>query len=94
MRGVGFGGPVRRAIRRRVRRRIRRRRIAIGGAVILAASARSGAVKLSQQDAQRIENATGMPPEDLEDQDLHETMAALNIQPQPLTPEDETALAE
>ena len=94
MRGVGMGGPGRRAMRRRVRRKVRRRRIVIGGAVVLAASAGAKAVKLSQQDAQKIEESTGMPPEDLEDADLQETMAELNIQSQPVTPEDEAALAE
>jgi hypothetical protein len=89
-----IGGPGRRAMRRRARRRIRRRRVVIGGAVVLAASAGSKAVKLSQQDAQKIEEATGMPPEDLEDNDLQETMAELNIQSQPLTAEDEAAIAE
>lgn len=39
------------------------------------------------------DEATGMPPENLEDQDLQETMAELNIQSQPVTPEDEAALA-
>lgn len=81
-------------MRRRVRRKVRRRRIVIGGAVMLAAGAGAKAVKLSQQDAQKIEEATGMPPEDLEDQDLQEAMEELSIQSQPLTPEDEAALAE
>jgi hypothetical protein len=94
MRGGGLGGPGRRAMRRRVRRKVRRRRIVIGGAVVLAASAGSKAVKVSEQDAQKIEEATGMPPEDLEDQDLQETMTELNIQSQPLTPEDEAGIAE
>ena len=61
---------------------------------MLAASAGAKAVKLSQQDAQKIEEATGMPPEDLEDQDLQEAMEELDIQSQPVTPEDEAALAE
>jgi hypothetical protein len=34
-----------------------------------------------------------MPPEELEDEDLQKTMAELNIQSQPVTPEDEAALA-
>jgi hypothetical protein len=93
MRARGLGGPGRRAMRRRVRRKVRRRRVVIGGAVVLAASAGAKAVKLSQQDAQKIEEATGMPPEDLEDQDLQEAMAELNIQSQPVTPDDEAALA-
>ena len=87
------GGPARRATRRRIRRRMRRRRVVVGGAVLLAASAGSKALKLSQQDAQKIEEATGMPPEDLEDQDLQAAMTELNIQPQPVTPEDEANLA-
>ena len=87
------GGPARRAARRRVRRRMRRRRVVVGGAVLLAASAGSKALKLSQQDAQKIEEATGTPPEDLEDQDLQAAMTELNIQPQPVTPEDEANLA-
>ena len=94
MPGRGIGGPGRRAMRRRVRRKVRRRRILIGGAVVLAASAGSKAVKVSEQDAQKIEEAAGMPPEDLEDADLQETMAELNIQSQPLTPDDEAAIAE
>ena len=94
MRRGGMGGPGRRAMRRRVRRKVRRRRIIVGGAVVLAASAGAKAVKLSQQDAEKIEEATGMPPEDLEDGELEETMAELNIQSQPVTPEDEAALAE
>lgn len=61
---------------------------------MLAAGAGAKAVKLSQQDAQKIEEATGMPPEGLEDQDLQEAMEELSIQSQPLTPEDEAALAE
>ena len=94
MRRRGMGGPGRRMARRHVRRAVRRRRIIVGGAVVLAASAGAKAVKLSQQDAQKIEEATGMPPEELEDEDLQETMAELNIQSQPVTAEDEAALAE
>ena len=94
MPGRGIGGPGRRAVRRHVRRKVRRRRIVIGGAVVLAASAGSKAVKVSEQDAKKIEESTGMPPEDLEDQDLQEAMTELNIQSQPLTPEDEAAIAE
>jgi hypothetical protein len=94
MRRGAMGGPGRRAMRRRVRRKVRRRRIIVGGAVVLAASAGAKAVKLSQQDAAKIEEATGMPPEDLEDADLQEAMTELNIESQPVTPEDEAALAE
>lgn len=77
---------------RRTRRRIRRRRVMIGGFVLLAAGGTYAAVKLSQQDAQRIEEHTGLPPEDLEDQDLEQALTELNIQSQPLTDEDKAAL--
>lgn len=79
---------------RRTRRRVRRRRVLVGGFVLLAAGGTYAAVKLSQKDAQRIEEHTGLPPEDLEDQDLEEAMSELNIQSQPLTDEDQAALGQ
>jgi len=69
-----------------------RRRMMIGGMVVIAAAGTAAAVKLSKQDAQRIEEHTGLPPEQLEDQDLQEAMQDLNIQSQPLTAEDQAAL--
>jgi len=75
-----------------VRRRVRRRRVLVGGFVVLAASGTYAAVKLSQQDAQRIEEHTGQPPDQLEDQDLEQAMQELNIQSAPLTDEDQAAL--
>jgi hypothetical protein len=65
----------------------------IGGMVVLAAAGTAKAIKLSKQDAQRIEEHTGLPPEQLEDEDLNQAMQELNIQPQPLTPEEQAALA-
>ena len=82
----------RRTTRRMVRRRVRRRRVLVGGFVVLAASGTYAAVKLSQQDAQRIEEHTGQPPDQLEDQDLEQAMQELNIQSAPLTDEDQAAL--
>ena len=84
----------RRTTRRMVRRRVRRRRVLVGGFVVLAASGTYAAVKLSQQDAQRIEEHTGQPPDQLEDQDLEQAMTELNIQSAPLTDEDQAALGE
>ena len=78
----------------RTRRRRRRRRVLVGGFVLLAAGGTYAAVKLSQQDAQRIEEHTGLPPEDLEDEDLEQAMSELNIQSQPLTDEDQAALGQ
>lgn len=78
---------------RRVRRRMRRRMVIVGGAVVLAAGATAAAIKLSSQDAQRIEEHTGIPPAELEDDDLTEAMNELGIQGQELTPEDQAALS-
>ena len=79
---------------RRVARRIRRRTMFVGGMMVLAASGTASAIKLSQQDAQRIEQHTGFPPDQLEDQDLNHAMQELNIQSQPLTAEEQTALGQ
>ena len=79
---------------RRVRRRMVRRTIVMGGMVVLAAAGTAAAIKLTQNDAQRIEEHTGLPPQELEDQDLEQAMQELNIQPQPLTPEDQATLAQ
>jgi Short C-terminal domain len=78
---------------RRVARRTMRRRMMIGGMVVIAAAGTAAAVKMSKQDAQRIEEHTGLPPEQLEDQDLQDAMQDLGIQGQPVTAEDQAALA-
>ena len=83
-----------RRVMRRVRRRMVRRTVLVGGMVLLAAGGTAAAIKLSQKDAQRIEEHTGLPPQELEDQDLEQAMQELNIQPQSLTPEDEAALTQ
>jgi hypothetical protein len=71
-----------------------RRTVLVGGMVLLAAGGTAAAIKLTQRDAQRIEEHTGLPPEQLEDQDLEQAMHELNIQTQPLTPEDQSALSQ
>ena len=81
-----------RRVARRVRRRVRRRTLFVGGMMVLAASGTAAAIKLSQQDAQRIEQHTGLPPDQLEDQDLNQAMQELNIQSQSLTPEEQAML--
>ena len=94
---MGRGRFVRRAARRAMRRtarRMARRRFLVGGMVVLATAGTALAIKLSRQDAQRIEEHTGLPPEQLEDHDLQEAMTELNIKPQPLTPADHTAIGE
>ena len=64
----------------------------VGGFVLLAAGGTYAAVKLSQKDADRIEEYTGIPPDELEEADLEQAMQELNIQSEPLTAEDEAAL--
>lgn len=77
---------------RRVARRIRRRTMFVGGMMVLAASGTAAAIKLSREDAQRIEQHTGFPPDQLEDQDLNQAMQELNIQSQALTAEEQASL--
>ena len=83
-----------RRVIRRTRRRMVRRTVMVGGMMLLAAGGTAAAIKLSQKDAQRIEEHTGLPPQELEDQDLEQAMQELNIQPQPLTPEEQAAMAQ
>jgi hypothetical protein len=61
--------------------------------VVLAATGTAAAIKLSQKDAERIEQHTGLPPEQLEDEDLNEAMQELGIQGQPATAEEQAALS-
>jgi hypothetical protein len=74
----------RRVIRRR-RRRMRRRVLLAGGMVAF------GAHKMSQSQAKQIEEHTGVPPEELEDEDLEAAMTDLDIPKQELTEEDRSA---
>jgi hypothetical protein len=50
--------------------------------------------KLTKQDSQQIEEYTGIPPEQMEEEDLKQAMQDLNIQSQPLTSEDQAALQQ
>ena len=47
-----------------------------------------GTHKMSQKDAKRIEEHTGVNPEELEDAELEQAMSELNIEKQTVTPED------
>lgn len=78
MRGRGMA-------RRRRRRRARRRIALVGGMVAF------GAHKMSQSHAQQIEEHTGVPPEELEDEDLEAAMVELGIPKAELTDEDRAA---
>lgn len=48
-----------------------------------------GVYKMSKRDAQRVEEHTGMPPEDLEDADLEAAMNELGIEKQTVTEADQ-----
>ena len=86
-------GPARRRSRRVYRRRLRRRRLLVGGAVVLAAGGAAYAgVKLAQKDADRIEEYTGVPVEELSDEDLQGAMDDLGVQSMEMTDEDYAAL--
>ncbi len=47
-----------------------------------------GVHKMSASQAKQVEEHTGVPPEELEDEDLEAAMAELNIPKQELTDED------
>ncbi|HSR30923.1 MAG TPA: SHOCT domain-containing protein [Anaerolineae bacterium] len=90
-------GPARRRSRRmyrRSRRRFRRRRILFGGAVLLAAGGAAYAgVKLAQKDADHIEEYTGVPVEELSDEELQGAMDDLGVQSMELDEQDYAALS-
>lgn len=70
--GMGRGRAVRRTRRRG--RRVRRRRVMLVGGLVA-----FGAYKMSTRDADRIEEHTGVPPEELDDEELDQAMDELNI---------------
>lgn len=65
-----------------VRRRRRRRILLVGGLVAF------GTYKFSQRDAQRIEEHTGVNPEEMDDAELEQAMTDLSIEPQSVTSAD------
>jgi len=77
---------------RRVIRRRRRRRVVLGGMILLSAGAGAAAVKLTQRDAQRIEEHSGASVDELTDEELTGAMKDLGIQSAALSPEEKAAL--
>lgn len=63
---------------------MRRRRILLVGGLVA-----FGVHKMSKRDADRIEQHTGIPPEELEDADLEQAMDELGIEKQQVTSEDQ-----
>ena len=81
-RGVGRG-PGRPA--RRMRRRRRRRRLLVGGMLAY------GAYKMTQKQADQIQQHTGVDPEEMTDQELAQAMDELGIEKQQVTDADQEA---
>ena len=50
-----------------------------------------GSYKMSQKDAERIEQHTGVEPEELTDEELGQAMDDLDIEKQTVTAEDQEA---
>ena len=85
MRRRGARGPAMKAGRRHRRKR-RRRLVLAGGAVVWAGH------KMSKKDAERIEEHTGKPPDELSDEEVEAAMGELGIEEQELTEEDKAAI--
>lgn len=70
---------------RAVRRRRRRRRLLVGGLMAF------GAYKMSQQQADQVQQHTGVDPEELTDEELAQAMDELGIEKQAVTDADQDA---
>ena len=76
---------------RRGMMRRRRRRVMVAGMVVVGAT--SSMVKMSQADADKIQQTTGKAPEDMDEQELQQAMQQSGVQAQPVTAEDQQAMA-
>ena len=65
-----------------------------GGFVLLAGAGTAAAVKLTQQDSERIEEHGGAPPEELTEEELVAAMEELGIQSIELTDDDQAIIEE
>ena len=65
-----------------------------GGFILLAGAGTAAAVKLSQKDAERIEEQTGTPAEELTEEELVAAMEELGIQSIELTDDDQAIIEE
>ncbi len=84
------GRTMRRRSRRRVRRHRRRRRrrlLLLGGALVLGGA--YAGHKLSKQDADQIEEASGKSVDEMSDEELKQYMDERGIEPEPMTDEDQ-----
>ncbi len=90
--------PVRRAVRRGMRRTARRtsrrmlRRRAVVGGMVTVGLASGSMAKMSQADAQKVEQETGKKLEDMSEEELEAAEEKLGITEQEITDADEAAL--
>lgn len=94
-RGIGRGARPGRAVRRARRRRMRMRRrrvMLVGGMIAIAVAGTGTAIKLSQQDAERIEQHTGKQPEDLTEAELETALNDLEIDTEELSDAEVAAI--
>lgn len=87
-----LGRGVARRTARRTTRRMFRRRLIVGGATLFLVG--GVAHKLSQQDAQKVEQHAGKPVDQMTEQELQAAMQKAGVQEQQITPEDEQAMEE
>ena len=62
--------------------------------MLLVAGGTAAAIKLTQKDAQKIEEHTGYPPDQLSEEELTQAMRDLGIQSIELTDEDKAVIAK
>jgi len=71
-------------------RRYRRRRIGRAGFALLVVG--NSAYKMSEAQADQVQQTAGKPAEDMTEDELEGHMDTLNIEEQDLTPEDQAAI--
>ena len=76
---------------RREGRRMRRRHVPVAGAVVVGST--ESMVKLSEADAQKIQQTTGKAPADMSEEELQQAMQQTGVKSQPITAEDQKAMA-
>jgi 3'-phosphoadenosine 5'-phosphosulfate sulfotransferase (PAPS reductase)/FAD synthetase len=84
---MGRRGPVRKMQRRR-----RRRRTMVAGAMVVGAG--TLAYKLGKNQTKQVEEASGMPIEEMTDEEIQKYVKENNIETEPLDENDKAAIAE
>ena len=74
-----------------VHHRRRRRRLMVGGMVVVGST--EAMLKMSEADAQKIQETTGQNPEDMSHDELTQAAAQAGVQTQEPTAEDQQAMA-